>query len=322
MNFFKFYIGDYQRDTAHLSIAEHGAYALMLQHYYATEKPLPSGRLLHRMLRAQDKCERDAIDAVASQFWKETPEGLVNERADAEIRKAKAQAETNARISREREDRRKGVREQHKKSTIRSTVRALDGLGVSQKMAEKTEKKGEIQRKSGESSDHSNASFIRLGDDTPVTQQLIDFQRNREHESYSVRATNDARTEHKPDTIHGTIGQPNHSHSQTKEKPKTSRRADNARLPILDPQVEGLDLEAWRQFVEYRRGIGKSIKPPSVKAAQRRLVRLAQDGSSQTAIVAQSVENGWQGLFALKQEATQGVRPRMDNRTYGPGGKI
>lgn len=46
MNFFKLYIGDYQRDTAHLSVTEHGAYLLMLQHYYATEKPLPPGKAL------------------------------------------------------------------------------------------------------------------------------------------------------------------------------------------------------------------------------------------------------------------------------------
>ena len=103
MNFFKLYIGDYQRDTAHLSIAEHGAYMLMLQHYYATEKPLPSGKALHRMLRAQDKTEREAIDSVATQFWLTTDDGLVNDRADVEITKAAAQADTNARIARERE---------------------------------------------------------------------------------------------------------------------------------------------------------------------------------------------------------------------------
>ena len=84
MNFFKLYIGDYQRDTAHLSIAEHGAYMLMLQHYYATESPLPTGKALHRMLRAQDKTERDAIDSIVAKFWNETSNGLVNERADAE----------------------------------------------------------------------------------------------------------------------------------------------------------------------------------------------------------------------------------------------
>ena len=121
MNFFKLYIGDYQRDTAHLSITEHGAYVLMLQHYYATEKPLPTGKALHRMLRAQDKAERDAIDSVAEQFWKSTDDGLVNERADVEISKACAQGETNARIAREREARRKVQRERHEQSTNRAT---------------------------------------------------------------------------------------------------------------------------------------------------------------------------------------------------------
>lgn len=121
INFFKLYIGDYQRDTAHLSITEHGAFMLMLQHYYATERPLPTGKALHRMLRAQDKAERDAIDAVAAQFWTATDAGLVNARADEEITKAAHQADTNARIAREREERRKAARKPDEPSTNRST---------------------------------------------------------------------------------------------------------------------------------------------------------------------------------------------------------
>ena len=121
MNFFKLYIGDYQRDTAHLSVTEHGAYLLMLQHYYATEKPLPTGKALHRMLRAQDKAERDAIDAVASQFWIETRDGLVNQRADQELTQAGAQAETNRAIAQAREAKRKAAREGHESSTNRAT---------------------------------------------------------------------------------------------------------------------------------------------------------------------------------------------------------
>lgn len=121
MNFFKLYIGDYQRDTAHLSVTEHGAYLLMLQHYYATEKPLPTGKALHRMLRAQDKAEREAIDAVASQFWRETDRGLVNDRADVEITKAGAQADTNRAIAQAREAKRKAAREGNERSTNRAT---------------------------------------------------------------------------------------------------------------------------------------------------------------------------------------------------------
>ena len=121
MNWFKLYIGDYQRDTAHLSVTEHGAYLLMLQHYYATEKPLPTGKALHRMLRAQDKAEREAIDVVAAQFWTGTPAGLVNGRADAELTKAGAQADTNRAIAQAREAKRKAAREPNDESTNRAT---------------------------------------------------------------------------------------------------------------------------------------------------------------------------------------------------------
>ena len=126
MNFFKLYIGDYQRDTAHLSVTEHGAYLLMLQHYYATEKPLPVGKALHRMLRAQDKEEREAIDSVVAQFWTTTEAGLVNERADEELTKAGGQAETNRATAIAREARRKAAREEHDQSTNRATNRSTN----------------------------------------------------------------------------------------------------------------------------------------------------------------------------------------------------
>ena len=79
MNFYKHYIGDYQRDTGHLTLTEHGAYRLMLDAYYATGRPLPGQRkALYRLLRADSTSERRAIDAVASQFWETTDGGLVN----------------------------------------------------------------------------------------------------------------------------------------------------------------------------------------------------------------------------------------------------
>ena len=108
MNFYKHYIGDYQRDTGHLSLAEHGAYRLMLDIFYATGKPLPAGKkVLYRLLRAAAPAERKAIDAVLAQFWETTPEGLVNRRAAAEIEKADRQAEVNRQIAIERERRKR-----------------------------------------------------------------------------------------------------------------------------------------------------------------------------------------------------------------------
>ena len=95
MNFYKHHIGDYAKKTAHLSIVEHGAYLLMLHFYYGTEAPLPKGRALYRLLRADSKIDRDAIDSVCRQFWTETPTGFANGRADEEIAAAVHQREVN-----------------------------------------------------------------------------------------------------------------------------------------------------------------------------------------------------------------------------------
>lgn len=124
MNFIKLYVGDYQRDTGHLSIAEHGAYLLMLQHYYATEKPLPTGKPLHRLLRAETKEDREAIESVAKQFWIETQAGLINERADEEIQKAAHQRTVNQEIGR------RGGRPKKTDSVIDSETDSVNGYGT------------------------------------------------------------------------------------------------------------------------------------------------------------------------------------------------
>ena len=82
MNYFELHIGDYQRKTAHLSLAEHGAYNLMLQTFYSGERPLPKDRkVLFRLLRAESKVDKQAVETVIREFWLEGPDGLVNKRA-------------------------------------------------------------------------------------------------------------------------------------------------------------------------------------------------------------------------------------------------
>ena len=98
MNFAKLYIGDYLRDTGTLTLAQHGAYMLMLLEFYATERPLPTGRDLHRLLRAETKIEREAIDFVAGKFWQSEEAGLVNQRGMKEIERAAHQRSVNQSI--------------------------------------------------------------------------------------------------------------------------------------------------------------------------------------------------------------------------------
>ena len=94
MNFYPHFLGDYARDTAHLSILEHGAYRLMLDHCYATEKPLPAEKAsLYRICKALTAAERKAVDSIADQFFKVNGDGSRhNVRADAELAKAREYA--------------------------------------------------------------------------------------------------------------------------------------------------------------------------------------------------------------------------------------
>lgn len=89
MNYYRRYIGDYGRDTTLLSLAEHGAYALLLDHYYASEEPLPADREdVYRVARAVKPDERKAVDRVLAKYFTEEPDGFHNSRADAELDRA------------------------------------------------------------------------------------------------------------------------------------------------------------------------------------------------------------------------------------------
>lgn len=101
MNYYERYCGDYQRDTAHLSLAEHGAYTMLLDTYFSVEKPLPSDLpSLYRVCRAMTRLEQQAVKAVAEQFFPVSEvDGLRhNQRADREIAKARPKIEA-ARIN-------------------------------------------------------------------------------------------------------------------------------------------------------------------------------------------------------------------------------
>ena len=108
MNFYKHYMGDYQRDTMRLSMEEDGAYRRLLDEYYATEESLPlDHEECYRAARAITKSERNAVDKILSKYFVKRNDGYHHARIDEEINKAKKQAETNRRIAEEREAKRK-----------------------------------------------------------------------------------------------------------------------------------------------------------------------------------------------------------------------
>jgi uncharacterized protein YdaU (DUF1376 family) len=97
LNYYPHHIGDYTRDTAHLSMLEDAAYRRMLDVYYRTESPLPK-RLedIYRLIRATTRQEKLAVDIVVGEFFTESELGWRNKRADEEILKSKEKSEKAA----------------------------------------------------------------------------------------------------------------------------------------------------------------------------------------------------------------------------------
>ena len=71
---------------------------------------------------------------------------------------------------------------------------------------------------------------------------------------------------------------------------------------------QGLNLEVWDQWIDYRHEAGKPIKAASIAAAQR---KLASFGALQTSVVENSIANGYQGLFAPKNTHINGKEPSI-----------
>ncbi len=84
MHYYSFNIGDYRKDTTHLTPIEHYCYRTMLDTYYLGEKPLQKDiKSLARTLCLSG--HEDEVRQVLSDFFIETNEGWVNKRALKEI---------------------------------------------------------------------------------------------------------------------------------------------------------------------------------------------------------------------------------------------
>jgi uncharacterized protein YdaU (DUF1376 family) len=110
VNYYQFHIGDYRRDTAHLSLLEHGIYRQMLDLYYLSESPLPSDEeKLMRMLCVRIADEVRAFKNVLADFFVLTEKGYEQSRclkaiSEYRAKSGKASDSANARWRREKEN--------------------------------------------------------------------------------------------------------------------------------------------------------------------------------------------------------------------------
>lgn len=87
------YWGDYLRDTAHLSAAEHGAYLLLIGHYWSTWAPLPDDDDKLRRIARMERAEWKRAKPVVAEFFEIGGGVWRHKRIEAEMQKASIKRE-------------------------------------------------------------------------------------------------------------------------------------------------------------------------------------------------------------------------------------
>jgi uncharacterized protein YdaU (DUF1376 family) len=89
VNYYERHLGDYARDTMLLSQAQHGAYTLLIDSYYATEQGIDDGDK-YAVTRAFSKLEREATDYVLRKYFKLVDGVWVKNKIQEELAKSQA----------------------------------------------------------------------------------------------------------------------------------------------------------------------------------------------------------------------------------------
>lgn len=84
MNYYRRHIGDYLKDTSHLSLLEHGVYTRLMDVYYTREAPIPEGGAA-RLIGARSPEEREALESVLREFFQLEGKLWYQSRCDEEI---------------------------------------------------------------------------------------------------------------------------------------------------------------------------------------------------------------------------------------------
>ena len=96
MVWYKFFIADYQRDAAQLSLIEHGAYRLLLDQAYLSGGTLPANpERIFRLLGAINPAEQEAIRSVLTEFFHKGRDGYTHARVTKEVSVYAEKAERN-----------------------------------------------------------------------------------------------------------------------------------------------------------------------------------------------------------------------------------
>jgi uncharacterized protein YdaU (DUF1376 family) len=142
MNYYHRHLGDYAKDTGHLTTTEHGAYNLLLDRYYATEKGIPADQV-YRVTKATTKADKAATKAVLAEFFNLVGGTWIKDRCEEEIRAGQH------RIEQARLNGRKGGRMGTQRDTQRVPSGLPDGVTLQSPVSNLQSKEKESEAKNG-----------------------------------------------------------------------------------------------------------------------------------------------------------------------------
>jgi uncharacterized protein YdaU (DUF1376 family) len=94
INYYERHIGDYLKDTAHLSLLEHGVYGRLLDVYYTRENGIDEG-MAARLIGARSKDELAALAVILAEFFVLRSGVWTHGRCDREIERYRKRADHN-----------------------------------------------------------------------------------------------------------------------------------------------------------------------------------------------------------------------------------
>ncbi len=126
MNYYEHHIGDYDKNTAHLTACQDGIYSRMIRRYYDKEAPLPVDVVeIKRLVRARAREEKNAVDTNLKEFFFLREDGWHHSKCDEVI--AAYQAGAPEREAKKRNEDTRVVRHRQERAELFKTI---NGAGI------------------------------------------------------------------------------------------------------------------------------------------------------------------------------------------------
>jgi len=124
-------------------------------------------------------------------------------------------------------------------------------------------------------------------------------KRSRGGKLSKINADNQSDAEH-------SFNRERSNQNQNQNQNQISPKGDNSAGEISGDLVFSVPSDAWAEWKGHRKAAGKPLTPHAERLGIKALEKLFNAGHDPTAVIEQSIERGWTGLFELKGNSRNG----------------